>query len=86
MDTSEGTWDVTDAYGREPVEKQTKIPDKVLIRMAGSDLLERDPITDEPIYKHSVNCPNFCEYCCSRNGFEIAGDIATLEQLNGGRW
>ena len=28
-----------------------------------------------PIYMHSPNCPNYCDYACNQNGEEIAQQI-----------
>jgi hypothetical protein len=55
-------------------------------RYAKSNLLERDGAFGEPIYMHSMKCPNYCDYACNgRHGSLIAKDVDTLEcNIKGG--
>lgn len=62
---------------------RSKLSWATLSRYARSDLVERHPEDNRPIYKHASACPNYCDYACNgQHGLNIAEDIELLEAMH----
>ena len=44
----------------------------------GDELLECDEQTGEPIYLHSENCTNYCDYACNKKGEQQAREFKVI--------